>query len=101
MRKKVELKREFQVDAELHISGLAELRAALLRELRACPELELHMEQVVRCDVASLQLLCSLQKSAEQAGKMVVFSGVPEGIGAQMAGLGLRLGLVLEPGMGR
>lgn len=92
MRKKVQAKREFQVDAELHISGLAELRSALLRELRACPELVLHMENVERCDVASLQLLCSLQKSAEQDGKTVVFSAIPESMRSQMTSLGLILG---------
>jgi anti-anti-sigma factor len=58
-----------QVRGELHISEAQELRSALIGELAAVSRLVLDLSEVDSCDTASLQLLCSLQKSAQCDGK--------------------------------
>jgi anti-anti-sigma factor len=58
-----------QVRGDLHISESEGLRSALIGELTAAPALVMELPGVDSCDTASLQLLCSLQKSAERDGK--------------------------------
>jgi anti-anti-sigma factor len=58
-----------RLQGDLHISDGEELRSALLSELSTAPVLTLDLADVERCDAASLQVMCSLKKSAEREGK--------------------------------
>jgi len=60
---------------DLHISNAEDLRKALIVELASTSALVLELSEVDSCDSASLQLLCSLKKSAEACGKVVSVTG--------------------------
>lgn len=80
-----------QVRGDLHISEVEEFRQALTGALSLTSELELDFSAVERCDAASFQLLCSLQKSAEKAGKSLHLSSPSLAIQELCATLGLPL----------
>jgi phospholipid transport system transporter-binding protein len=60
-----------QVTGELHIGDAEQLRSALARELMAATALVVDLSGVDSCDAASMQLFCSLRKSAERDGKQL------------------------------
>lgn len=80
-----------QVRGDLQISEANELRSALLGELAAAPVLVLELSGVDSCDTASLQLLCSLQKSAEKDGKEFCITAPSAAMLEASAVLGLSL----------
>jgi len=61
---------------DLHISEVDELKSALLHEYAAAPALVLDLSGVDSCDAASLQVLCSLRKSADRDGKELRISAL-------------------------
>lgn len=81
-----------RVQGDLHINEVEELRSALIRALAAAtPALVLELSGVDNCDTASLQLLCSLQKSAEKSGKELRITAPSAAIREASATLGLSL----------
>jgi anti-anti-sigma factor len=80
-----------RVQGSLHISEAEEFRSALLGELAATPALVLEISGVTDCDAPSLQLLCSLQKSAEKAGTQLRISAPSAAMREVSATLGLSL----------
>jgi anti-anti-sigma factor len=80
-----------QVRGDLHINEAEEFRGALILELTAAPALVLELSGVDNCDTASLQLLCSLQKSAERGGKEFRISTPSAAMREASAILGLSL----------
>jgi anti-anti-sigma factor len=79
-----------QVRGELHISEAEELRSALLDEL-AASAVVLELSGVDTCDAASLQLLCSLRKSAERDSKRLHITTPSAAVLEASAVLGLSL----------
>lgn len=93
-----EQKGVLRAQGDLHISDVEEMRSALIRELAEAPGLVLDLSQVSSCDAASLQLLCSLQKSAEKNGKQFRISTPSAATCEASAILGLSLdGLASVP----
>jgi anti-anti-sigma regulatory factor len=65
---------------DLHISDVEELRNGLLDWLHDPSATALELAEVERCDTASLQLLCSLNQSAQHMGKQCRISVLPPAI---------------------
>jgi anti-anti-sigma regulatory factor len=80
-----------RLGGDLHIGDVEALRSALLMELAASPALELELSGVERCDTASLQILCSLGRSADRDGKGLRLHGTPAALSEPGAILGLSL----------
>jgi len=80
-----------RLHGDLHISNVEELHSALLRERAAGPALVLDLSDVQSCDAASLQLLCSLQKSAQADGVELRISASSPAIQDAAAILGLTM----------
>ena len=64
------------LQGDLHISDVEELRTVLIGRLETASELVLDLSGVDRCDTASLQLLCSVKKSAERDRKQLCISSL-------------------------
>lgn len=75
----------------LHISETEELRSALACELSAAQVMTLDLSGVESCDAASLQLLCSLKKSAMQVGEELHICALSAEIRESVAVPGLSL----------
>jgi anti-anti-sigma factor len=80
-----------RLQGDLHISDVEALRSALAGGLAAGTALVLEISGVDRCDTASLQLLCSLRRSAEKDGKDLRIFGASEAIREASSILGLSL----------
>jgi anti-anti-sigma factor len=80
-----------QLQGDMHISDLEELRGALIRTLKAGPAMVLDLSGVDRCDTASLQILYSLRRSAERDGKELSIFGLSTAIREAGASLGFSL----------
>ena len=65
-----------KLQGDLHISSAEDLRGALIVELASVSALVLDLSEVDSCDSASLQLLCSLKKSAGVCSKAVSVTGL-------------------------
>jgi anti-anti-sigma factor len=79
------------VQGGLHISETEELRSALACELSAAQVMTLDLSGVESCDAASLQLLCSLKKSAMQVGEELHICALSAEIRESVAVPGLSL----------
>lgn len=63
----------------LTIASAAELHHALITALDECSELVIDGSAVSEIDLAALQVLCALHRSAVALGKTVVLRGVDDG----------------------
>ena len=80
-----------EIRGDLHISDAEVLRNALLGELTTSFPVAIDLSAVDSCDTASLQLLCSLVKSAERDGRNLIISTPSSAVREASATLGLRL----------
>jgi len=80
-----------QVRGNLHVSDAEMLQSGLVEELIAAKVLLLNLSAVDSCGTASYQLLCSLKRSAENAGKEFRISASSSAVRETSAILGLKL----------
>ena len=65
------------------------LHDELTRALRDQAALTVDLSEVVSCDFAAIQLLCSARRSAERAGKPFAVASLSEGVLQTCAALGV------------
>lgn len=80
-----------RLQGDLRISEAEELRRTLIGELTESSTLKLDLSEVSSCDTATVQLLCSLRKSADRDGKQLQISAPSAALCEASAILGLSL----------
>ncbi len=83
------------LDADVAISGAAELKGRLLRLLETPGAVSIDASNVQRIDTAGLQLLCAFRKSLNEAGRALEWTAPSPAFtdGADRVGLTDLLGL--------
>ena len=84
-----------KIEDALSIYDASGLREILLKSLGAQGDVALDFSEATGCDVAGLQLLCSLRKSAERLEKQVRVEGVSSTVLDTLAAAGLKPGEVV------
>lgn len=65
-----------KLSSKLHISGAEKLASELLTLVEQSKPVEIDISEVESADTASLQVLCSLQKSLSATGNEIIWLGV-------------------------
>ena len=68
-----------------------ELRQRLAADIRPGPEIELDFGEIVECDTAGLELICSLRKTAAGQGGGFRVAAISPAVESAAAALGLRI----------
>ncbi|RJX35968.1 MAG: STAS domain-containing protein [Desulfurivibrio sp.] len=86
----------YKIDGDLTICRVAELRERLLTFVVTVNEVEVDLRGVTDCDAAGLQLLVSLKRTAEEAGKQFLLTNLPSSLVELIRGLGLEAACPVE-----
>jgi anti-anti-sigma factor len=83
--------RALEVSGEFTLPTIDQWRTRLIEHLMQNPELALDLHAVNSCDTASLQLLCSVRKSALRLNKSFLITALSDELSQTITALGLSL----------
>lgn len=86
----------YQLPSELTTSSVSELKVTLLDILTTKTVIELDISSVLKADTASIQLLCSLQKSLAETQQNIQWHGKSDALFVAAKTLGVQGFLALS-----
>jgi anti-anti-sigma factor len=81
----------YKIEGDLTIYRVAELRERLLPFASGVNTVTVDLQGVTECDAAGLQLLVSLKKTAEEAGKQFLLLHLPDSVTELIRELGFEV----------
>jgi anti-sigma B factor antagonist len=85
-------------DCDLSIYEANELKSRLVSLLEDNDILELDISNIITCDTAGLQLLCSAKKTADSMGKKLIITGISREVEAGMLKTGITMEMISQDG---
>lgn len=83
-----------QIDGPLTIYQVGEIQERMIAALENNNGIELDLQNITECDMAGVQLLCSLKKSADKKDNRMIMSGVSQPVKDAFSRAGMNLDMI-------